>query len=121
VILEANATDELSNQDHGVEEILPIDPNVIWLEAPPLRQIVRRGVKWVKKGLKWSYKVGECKELYVTKWILIVHLKRLYEFISKKGKLSCLLTREGGPQHQNHLVMNACILSDAQFIMRQNE
>ncbi len=49
-----------------------------------------------------------------------MHLKRVYEFISKKGNPRGLSTREGGP-HQNHLVMNARILSDAQFILQQNE
>jgi hypothetical protein len=91
------------------------------LEAFPPPWIAKKAVEWVKEGLKWSYKVGKCKELYVTKWILIVHLKRVYEFIAEKGKLRCPLTCEGGLQHQNHLVTNAHILSDAQFILQQNE
>jgi len=121
VNFEADPTDELSNWDHEAKEILPTGPNVILLEAPPPPRIVKKGVEWVKEGLKLSYKVGKCKELYVTKWILIVHLKRVYKFIAEKGKPRCPLTCERGLQHQNHLVTNAHILSDVQFILQQNE
>jgi hypothetical protein len=48
VILEVHAIDELSNQDHKVEEVLPIAHDVIFLEALPFFQIARKGVEWVK-------------------------------------------------------------------------
>jgi hypothetical protein len=50
-----------------------------------------------------------------------VHLKKVHEFIAKKGKHGQPLTHERGLWHQNHLVMNAHILSDAQFILQQNK
>jgi len=34
VIIEIHATNELSNQDHEVEEVFPIAHDVIFLEAP---------------------------------------------------------------------------------------
>ncbi len=45
VILEVHATNELSNQDHKVEEVLSITHDVIFLEALPLFQIARKGVE----------------------------------------------------------------------------
>jgi hypothetical protein len=43
VILEVHATNELSNQDHEVEKVLPITHDVILLEAPPFFQVARKG------------------------------------------------------------------------------
>jgi len=43
------------------------------------------------------------------------------EFIAKKRKLKQPSTHERGVWHQNHLVMNAHILSDAQSILQQNK
>jgi hypothetical protein len=37
------------------------------LEALPPLQIARKGVEWIKEGLKWCCKVEECKESYVAK------------------------------------------------------
>ncbi len=71
--LETNAINELSNHDHEIEEILPITFNVIFLEAPPSN--FKEGVEWVKKDLKWFYKIKECKESYVAKWILTTYKK----------------------------------------------
>jgi len=48
VILEVDATNELSNRDHEAEEILPTSPSVILLEAPFPPQILNKGVKRVK-------------------------------------------------------------------------
>jgi hypothetical protein len=79
----------------------------------PLFKIPKKGVEWVKKGWKWSHKVGKCKETYVVKWILITHLKKVHEFIIEKGNPMHLSTCKKGPQRQNHLVTNAHILSDA--------
>lgn len=45
--LENNATNELSNHDHEIEEILPIALDVIFLEAPPSN--CKEGVEWVKR------------------------------------------------------------------------
>ncbi len=53
--LEVNATNELSNHDHEIEEILPIALDVIILEAPPSSNC-KEGFEWVKKDLKWSCK-----------------------------------------------------------------
>jgi hypothetical protein len=51
VILErVDVPNELSNQDHETEEILPTSPNVILLEAPPPPQIVRKGVEGSKRA-----------------------------------------------------------------------
>jgi hypothetical protein len=45
--LQADAVNELANQDHEAEEVLPTTPNVIFLEGPPPPQITR-----VSKGSK---------------------------------------------------------------------
>jgi hypothetical protein len=71
--------------------------NVLLLEAPSPFQIARKSVKSVKEGSKWSYKIGKCKELYVVKWILIVHLKKVHEFIVEKGNPVHLSIGEKGP------------------------
>jgi len=84
MIFESDVVNELSNQDHKAEKVLPTAADVTLLKAPPFLQIARKSVKSVKEGLKWSYKVGKCKKLYVTKWILTVHLKKVHEFIVKK-------------------------------------
>jgi hypothetical protein len=67
------------------------------LEAPPSPQIARKGVDWVKEGSKWCCKVEECKESYATKWVLIVHLRRVHEFIVEKGNLGHLSICNRGP------------------------
>jgi hypothetical protein len=118
--LEASATNELSNHDHEIEEILAIALDIIFLEAPPSSNC-KEGVEWVKKDLKWLCKIKECKESYVAKWILIAHTKRVHDLIIEKGNLGCRSTHKRGPRHQNHLVMNARILSDAQLILQRNE
>jgi hypothetical protein len=118
--LEANAINELSNHDHKIEEILPIALDVIFLEAPPSSNC-KEGVEWVKKDLKWSCKIKECKESNVTKWILTSHTKKVHDLIFEKGNFKCHSTHEGGPLHQNQLVMNARILSDVQLILERNE
>ncbi len=95
------------------EEVFPTSPDVIFWNAPTPLQIAKEAVERVKKGWKRSCKVGECKETYVVKWILTTHLKKLHEFIVEKGNPMHLSTCKKGPQCQNHLVMNAHILSDA--------
>jgi len=92
--LEANAINELSNHDREIEEILPIALDVILLEAPPSN--CKEGVEWVKNDLKWSYKIKECKESYVAKWILTTHAKMVHHFIVEKGNLKCCSTHERG-------------------------
>jgi hypothetical protein len=96
VIFEGDVIDELSNQDYEAKKVLPTAFNVILLEAPPPPQIARKSVKSIQEGLKWFYKIGKCKELYVVKWILFVHLKKVHEFIAKKGKHGQPLTHERG-------------------------
>jgi hypothetical protein len=64
------------------------------------------------KRSKWSGKVVKCKESSTTKWILTTHLKKVHEFIAKKGNHGCPSTHEKGPPHQNHLVTNVHILRD---------
>jgi hypothetical protein len=49
---------------------------VLFLKALPPPQIAREGFEWVNEGSKWSYKVSECNETYVTKWLLIAHFKK---------------------------------------------
>jgi hypothetical protein len=95
VIFEGDVVVELSNQDHEVEKVLPTAFNVILLKAPPPLQIARKSVKSIKKGLKWSYKIGKCKELYVVMWLLIVHLKKVHEFIAKRESLGGLQLMKG--------------------------
>jgi hypothetical protein len=70
---------------------------IISLEAHPLAQIVKKGVEWVKKGLKWSCKIGGCKEAYAKKWIWTTHLKKMHELIVEKGNLKHPSTHQGGP------------------------
>jgi len=94
--LEANATNDLSNHDHEIENILPITLDLIILEAPPSSNC-KEGVKWVKKDLKWSCKIKECKESYVAKSILSAHSKNMHDLIIEKGNLECHSIREGGP------------------------
>lgn len=91
------------------------------MEALPLLQIARKGFEWVNESSKWSCKIGECNETYVTKWLLIAYLKKVYQLIIKKGNHGCPSTHEGSPQCQNHTTTNACIMNDAQFILQQNE
>jgi hypothetical protein len=112
VIFQGYVADELSNQDHEAEKVLPTAFDVIFLKALPPPQIARKSVKSVKQGSKWSCKVGKCKELYVVKWIFIVRLKKVHEFIVEKGKPRWPLIHEMGLRHQYHLVMNAHILND---------
>jgi len=45
--------------DEAHEEVFPASLDVIFWEAPPPLQIAKKGVEWVKKGWKWSCKVGE--------------------------------------------------------------
>jgi hypothetical protein len=47
--LEADAVDELANQDHEVEEVLPITPNVIFLRALILLKLQGRVSKASKR------------------------------------------------------------------------
>ncbi len=54
--IEANATNELSNHDHKIEEIFPKALDVIFLEAPPSSNC-KGCVEWVKKDLKWFCKI----------------------------------------------------------------
>jgi len=70
---------------------------VIFLEAFPLVQIVKKGVEWVKKDLKWSCKIGKCKETYAKKWIRTMHLKKVHELIVERDNLEHPWTHQGGP------------------------
>jgi hypothetical protein len=58
----ANVLDEACD-----EEIPPTTLVILFLEAFPLLQIVRKGFEWVNEGSNWSCKIGECNETYVTK------------------------------------------------------
>lgn len=54
--------------NEACDEEIPLTTHVVlFLETPPLLQIVRKGLEWVNEGSKWSHKVGECNETYVAK------------------------------------------------------
>ncbi len=63
MILETNATNGLSNQDHEAQKVLPTARNVILLEVFPPFQIAKKGVEWVKKGLNHVAKLENARNL----------------------------------------------------------
>jgi hypothetical protein len=65
------------------------------------------GVQWVKDNSKWCCKVKDCANKYSVKWPLTAHLKKV-----EKDKLGRLSMCPEGLKQQNHIVMNAKVLSD---------
>ncbi len=88
---------------------------------PPPLPIVHLGVEWVKNSSKWCCKVKDCVKKYSTKWLLTVHLKKVHSLATEKGKHDPLSTCPEGPKQQNHIVMNAKVLSDPLTIMRRKQ
>jgi hypothetical protein len=67
----------------------------------------------IKVGSKSKCKIGTCIVAYYAKWLLTKHLKKVHGLLKKKAKNGRLSIFEKGPQHQNHVKMNARILRDA--------
>jgi hypothetical protein len=53
--------------------------------------------------------------------LLTKHLKEVHGLVTKKAKLEKPSTSKGGPQHQNHVKMNICILGNAMDVQRCND
>jgi hypothetical protein len=82
--------------------------------APPCPpNLVRRDKEWTKVGSKWKCKVGTCIVAYCATWLLTKHLKELHDLVVEKAKLERPSTFERSPRHQDHAIMNACILGNA--------
>jgi hypothetical protein len=48
-------------------------------------------------------------------------LKEVHGLVVEKAKLGRPSTSKGGPQHQDHAKMNACILGNAMAMQRWND
>ncbi len=75
---------------------------------PPPLPIVHLGVESVKDNSKWCCKVEDCTKKYSTKQFLIVHLKKMHNLTTGKGKPG----HPEGPKQQNHIAMNVKVISD---------
>ncbi len=95
-------------------------PSANYAPPPPL-PIVHLGVKWVKDNSKWCCKVEDYAEKQNTKWLLIVHLKKMHSLATEKGKCGRLSMHLKGFKQQTHTAMNAKVLNDPIAIMQQNE
>ncbi len=74
----------------------------------------------MKVGSKWKYKVDTCIVTYFTKWLLTKHLKKVHSLVVEKDEPRRPSTSKGGPQHQDHVKMNTCILN-AMVMERWND
>jgi hypothetical protein len=83
--------------------------------------LVRKDKEWTKVGSKWKCKVGTCTVAYCAKWLLTKHLKEVHGLVAEKAKPRRFSTSGGGPQHQDHAKMNACILGNAMAVQRRND
>jgi hypothetical protein len=53
--------------------------------------------------------------------LLTKHLKKAHGLVVEKAKPERLSTSTRGPQHQDHVKMNARILGNAEVMQRQND
>jgi len=77
--------------------------------------------EWTKVGSKWKCRVGNYTMAYCAKWLLTKHLKEAHGLVVEKSKPGRLSIAAGGPRHQDHAKMNACILGNAMAIQRRND
>jgi len=83
--------------------------------APPPVSI--EGVHWEMDGTKWACRVGGCDASYITECNLVQHLQSHHNVVMELGKPECPSTWEEASSDQNHVAMNALVLSNhmAQF------
>ncbi len=89
------------------------------LICPP--NLARKDKEWTKVGSNWKRKVHNCTVAYCAKWLLTTHLKEVHGLVAEKSKPGRPSTAAGGPRHQDHGKMNACILRDAMPVQRRND
>ncbi len=89
------------------------------LICPP--NLAQRDKEWTKVGSKWKCKVHNCTVAYCAKWLLTAHLKEVHGLVVEKSKPGRRSTAAGGPRHQDHGKMNACILGDAMAVQWRND
>jgi hypothetical protein len=83
--------------------------------------MAQKDKEWMKVGWKWKCKVDICIVAYCAKWLLTKHLKEVHGLVAKKAKLGRPSTSQRGPQNQDHVKMNVCILGDAMVVQRKND
>jgi hypothetical protein len=66
--------------------------------------------------LKWKCKSGTYIVTYCAKWLLTKHLKEVHGLVVEKAKPGKPSICEKGPQHQDHVKMNARMLGDAMAV-----
>ncbi len=101
---------ELETEQASQPLALICPPNLAW-----------RNKEWTKVGSKWKCKVHNCTVTYCAKWLLTAHLKEVHGLVAEKSKPGRPSTAAGGPRHQDHGKMNACILGDAMAVQRRND
>ncbi len=83
--------------------------------------IAIKGVHWARDGPKFSCKVDGCDASYTTKYNLIWHLWAHRNVTMESGKLGCPSIRKEGPRRQDHMTINAWVLSNPLAWFRHND
>jgi hypothetical protein len=83
--------------------------------------IALEGVHWARDGVKFPCKVHGCTMIYIGKYNLVWHLRVWKNVTMESNKLGCPSIWEEALRHQNHVVMNAQVLSNPLIWFRRNE
>ncbi len=82
--------------------------------------ITKEGINWEVLGGRYICKFGECKKSFATKWFFRRHVEKNH-FLMLVSRYNHLSTCKMGPRHQDHMVMNVCILGNPYKCHKQNE
>jgi hypothetical protein len=79
--------------------------------------IAIEGVHWAKDGPKFVCRVDGCDASYIAKYNFVWHLRAHHNVTMELGKHVHPSIRKQGPKVQDHMAMNAWVLSNplAQF------
>ncbi len=83
--------------------------------------IAIKGVHWARDGPKFACKVDGCDASYMTKYNLVWHLRAHHNVVMELNKPGHSSTWEEGLRVQDHMAMNAQVLSNPLAWFRHNE
>ncbi len=77
-----------------------------------LPPITTKGVHWVRDGPKFVCRVDGCDASYIVKYNFVRHLRACHNVTMELGKPEHPSTWEQGPRVQDHMAINAQVLSN---------
>ncbi len=91
------------------------------LDVVALPWVALEGVHFAREVSKFACRVDGCDMAYIIKYNLVCHLHVHHNVIMEPSKPKCPFTWEEGPRHQNHMAMNARVLSSPLARIHCNE